>query len=67
MSRADGANWTAQTYAQSHGAGPVSPDDVHVLEADLPAADAGDVRRPRPRDLHRPPRRAPTRRCRRWS
>ena len=46
--------------------GPVPPDDVHVLEADLAAADAGDVRRPRPRDLHRPPRRAPTRRCRRW-
>ena len=32
-----------------------------------PAADAGHLRRPRPRDLHRPPRRAPTRRCRPWS
>ena len=35
---------------------PVPADDVHVLEADQPPADADDVRRPRPRDLHRPPR-----------
>ena len=34
---------------------PLPPHDVHVLEAHLPAPVAGHLRRPRPRDLHRPP------------
>ena len=66
MSRADGDNWTAQTYVQSHGADLYRRTMYTFWKRTSPAADAGDVRRAGPRDLHRPPRAARTRRCRRW-
>src|SRR5262249_4936692 len=39
-----------------HGRGPLPPQHVHVLETHGPAAVAGSVQRPEPRDVHRSPR-----------
>ncbi len=44
---------------------PLSPQPVHVLEAHRRPAGHDRLRRRRPRDVHRPARRAPTRRCKR--
>ena len=43
-------------YAARHRREPLSPQHVHVLEAGRPAGVDGDLQRPEPRDLRRPPR-----------
>ncbi len=65
-SRDDGKQLDGPDVRAEPRAGPVSPQHVHVLEADLAAAVAG---RPSTRPTARPApsaARAPTRRCRRW-
>ena len=63
-SRFQGSN--TQNFKRRRRRRALSPQPVHVLEADRPAAVADDVRRPQPRGLRRSAAAAPTRRCRRW-
>ena len=55
-SRKDSGNWTAQFFDAEPRRGSLSAQHVHLLETHLSAAADADLRRARPRDLHRQPR-----------